>query len=612
MTGGPSYLVSRAVVTATGTSVTKSLPDWMASVVSGGGGGSGGGYVYAADPAFGGTWDATHDVGPAINSAIASLTSGGTVVLPPGKFGQATAITLPNDGRKIRLWGAGREATTLKVLAASTLTSQILQNAPASAVWFQAAAHDIGHMTLDASLIAAHNIDLENGHGTHIHDLYGLDPAAGGSNIRFRPDGIPTHLAWENIVGHGSKFRCGPSPGAGGDYCIEANGTDCWFIGFVAHYAKIAACIDRGGNNKFRAVHVWGVPVGFTSSTTAPMDVENCVVDTPTTYGIEVRGDNSKIQNNRIFWPGSTSTGTEIGIRLVFPMDNALIVGNLISDIAGDKRIVSDLSPARVGVGTIITNNPGATLYTGGIPSNAVRTDGYFSPFIDLPDGTTPNGDTPGAAAIDLTQGRSQPSQIPAADASLIQGFGNSTGALAYGGWATGSGCAVTAPYSWARGVGASDKGTSAKRAYASGKFAAAGDAQRGEHELFGSTATTSPTQIGTGGTGLPTGFNNYIALNVSQACMIEAKLIGRRDSDGAWVTFVLDDCVADKGASFTSLALHGTTTFTAKSTSAGAPAVTAPTVVLNTAGSAFTLQVTPPDATTWHWFATVTTREIG
>lgn len=62
--------------------------------------------VYPAT-AFGGVWDATHDVGPAINAAIdaAGAGGGGSVVLPAGSFGLATTIAPGVTG--VHLIGAG-------------------------------------------------------------------------------------------------------------------------------------------------------------------------------------------------------------------------------------------------------------------------------------------------------------------------------------------------------------------------------------------------------------------------------------------------------------------------------------------------------------------------
>lgn len=56
---------------------------------------------------FGGTWDSTHDVGAAINAAIAQAAAdgGGTVLLPAGTFGLSTPIVQADSG--VHLAGAG-------------------------------------------------------------------------------------------------------------------------------------------------------------------------------------------------------------------------------------------------------------------------------------------------------------------------------------------------------------------------------------------------------------------------------------------------------------------------------------------------------------------------
>ncbi len=58
-------------------------------------------------PAFGGIWDATHDVGAAINLAIAAANAagGGDVLVPGGDFGVSTPILQPYSG--VRLIGQG-------------------------------------------------------------------------------------------------------------------------------------------------------------------------------------------------------------------------------------------------------------------------------------------------------------------------------------------------------------------------------------------------------------------------------------------------------------------------------------------------------------------------
>lgn len=67
--------------------------------------GNAGGSFYA--PSFGGTWNATSDVGPAINTAIATAAAagGGTVYIPGGTFALATTINQNTMG--VRLQGLG-------------------------------------------------------------------------------------------------------------------------------------------------------------------------------------------------------------------------------------------------------------------------------------------------------------------------------------------------------------------------------------------------------------------------------------------------------------------------------------------------------------------------
>ena len=56
-------------------------------------------------PAYGTcTWDATHDVGPCVNEALAAAASGGgTVTLPPGIYGLSTKIVWPANGGPVGL-----------------------------------------------------------------------------------------------------------------------------------------------------------------------------------------------------------------------------------------------------------------------------------------------------------------------------------------------------------------------------------------------------------------------------------------------------------------------------------------------------------------------------
>lgn len=67
----------------------------------------------------GATWDATHDVGAAINAAIVTLgaAGGGTVMLPAGTYGVSTPIVQPYNG--VHLVGAG-VGTTRDSLAPTT------------------------------------------------------------------------------------------------------------------------------------------------------------------------------------------------------------------------------------------------------------------------------------------------------------------------------------------------------------------------------------------------------------------------------------------------------------------------------------------------------------
>ena len=95
----------------------------------------------------GGIWDATHDVGVAINAAIAAAgaAGGGTVVIPPGVFGLSTPIVQTCSG--VHLAGAGigiprasghgqiyQAATTLKWIGVPGATMCTVST-PGDAMW---------------------------------------------------------------------------------------------------------------------------------------------------------------------------------------------------------------------------------------------------------------------------------------------------------------------------------------------------------------------------------------------------------------------------------------------------------------------------------------------
>lgn len=81
--------------------------------------------VYYDARAYGGTWDATHDVGAAINAAIeaANTAGGGTVLIPAGEYGVSTPIL--QSHAKVRLVGGGigipRDQNPTKYLAGTRL-----------------------------------------------------------------------------------------------------------------------------------------------------------------------------------------------------------------------------------------------------------------------------------------------------------------------------------------------------------------------------------------------------------------------------------------------------------------------------------------------------------
>ncbi|HEX3861758.1 MAG TPA: hypothetical protein VHY35_08690 [Stellaceae bacterium] len=135
--------------------------------------GSGQSAVYYAKDYAGCIWDASHDVGTCINSAItaASAGGGGTVTVPAGILGLSTTIDLLNGVRVVGAGGAnyGQCATTLKWLGAS---SGVMVSGGSDSAAHQVAGIGLSQFCLDGATVAGTAVKLRSADWGWFQDLY--------------------------------------------------------------------------------------------------------------------------------------------------------------------------------------------------------------------------------------------------------------------------------------------------------------------------------------------------------------------------------------------------------------------------------------------------------
>ena len=97
---------------------------------------------------FGAVGDGTADDTAAIQSAVNSLTNGGLVVVPAGVFKLSSTLEVKN---KVRLIGAGRDATVLRAAAAFAVGSPLVRLGPAAGICFDSR---VESMTVDCNNVS--------------------------------------------------------------------------------------------------------------------------------------------------------------------------------------------------------------------------------------------------------------------------------------------------------------------------------------------------------------------------------------------------------------------------------------------------------------------------
>jgi len=137
------------------------------------------------------TWDATHDVGPCINTALnaASTAGGGTVVMPVGTYGLSTTITWPT-ANSVRMncpsgGGSGIGATTIKWIGAAggrMVSIKTMSGAVKGAELTNCVFHGNGGLAADGLYLAS--VD----HG-HFDDLSFVGGFNGGNVVNITVDG---------------------------------------------------------------------------------------------------------------------------------------------------------------------------------------------------------------------------------------------------------------------------------------------------------------------------------------------------------------------------------------------------------------------------------------
>jgi len=186
-------------------------------------------------PAYGVcTWDATHDVGPCVNEALAAAAAsgGGTVTLPPGIYGLSTKIVWPTTGGPVGLrCAAGTGAgigTRLKWIG--TAAGRMVE---VKTVTGQVNGAEIKNCAFDGNFgLAADGLYIASSYHGHFDDLTFTGGFSGGSVVTLTSDAAAAGGSQQNTL----------------DNLYIDNGTN-WggVFPYTSNQLKLAAFIDGTG-----------------------------------------------------------------------------------------------------------------------------------------------------------------------------------------------------------------------------------------------------------------------------------------------------------------------------------------------------------------------------
>ena len=237
-----------------------------------------------------------------------------------------------------------------------------------------------------------------------------------------------------------------------------------------------------------------------------------------------------------------------------------------------------------------VTNGTGADNY--GI---ALTPAGTGAISAQVPDLTDVGGNTRGLRAVDFQLLRATNSQVASGASSFIGNGSSNTASGSYAVVAGGLGNVASGPYAWVPGGSyGTTRGLDGAGAYASGRRAAAGDAQVILQPVRQTTVDATPVSLATDGTPAAT---TVMVLPASSTLMCAAMVVAQSASAANNAGYEIKAVIQRDGSNNTALVGTATTTTVAEDT-AGMDA----TIIANDTLESAQIQVTGVAATTIQW----------
>lgn len=237
-----------------------------------------------------------------------------------------------------------------------------------------------------------------------------------------------------------------------------------------------------------------------------------------------------------------------------------------------------------------VTNGTGADNY--GI---ALTPAGTGAISAQVPDLTDVGGNTRGLRAVDFQLLRGTNSQVASGASAFIGSGSMNTASGSYAVVAGGLGNVASGPYAWVPGGSyGTTRGLDGAGAYASGRRAAAGDAQVILQPVRQTTVDATPVSLATDGTPAAT---TVMVLPASSTLMCTAMVVAQSASAANNAGYEIKAVIQRDGSNNTALVGTATTTTVAEDT-AGMDA----TIIANDTLESAQIQVTGVAATTIQW----------
>lgn len=307
----------------------------------------------------------TTDLSADLDEAIASLSAGGVVYFPPGKYNYATELDLPYQAYALGLEGAGADATEL-AYSGSAVAIEIGDGGASDANWYS-----VKHLTLSGNANATDAIKLNHTRFTELHslevvdftkaDAIGLNIVSGVANYfadvrhcKFRniPTGIK--LSGGTGVGANSNYISFCHFGVHSTYAIHNNAGDTNIIQGCEFNGSITTAIFMEGDaddNKILFNQFDG-PTTAVNVSAAACSRTVIAWNSPGTVTISNSGTDTVIidGSNTVFLPNAVSVGGYVNTA---PTDGIGVKGDVRSSTVIRGGYTTDAANGEVDIGAV-------------------------------------------------------------------------------------------------------------------------------------------------------------------------------------------------------------------------------------------------------------------